>query len=319
VKIAAVKLDGRSAPADLAVPPEAAAELVQKDPERVRKSYENRKSEFDTPEQAHVRHILVRVTAGDEAGKEAARKRIDALRRRIEGGEDFAAVAKEASEDPATKDVGGDLGFVSRGGVVKPVEDAAFTQAPGALGDVIESPQGFHLLRVEERRPARVVPFEEAQRQVAGDLAREDAAAAAVRTRAEKLSAAVKDGRSLVDAAREEGLEILRPDPLRRRPDGYVPGIGAAPELVSAAFALSPERPSDPTLHTTADANVYVLVELLERKNPTDADVAAALPATRERILEQRRNAAEQAWLERLREELTKSGDLVYDLSAFRS
>jgi hypothetical protein len=127
----------------------------------------------------------------------------------------------------------------------------------------------------------------------------------------------VRGGQSLVDAAREQGLEILRPDPLRRRPDGYVPGIGAAPELVAAAFTLSEQQPSDPTLHS-ADEHVFVLIQLLERKSPTDAELEQALAATRERILQQRRAAAEEAWLERLRDELTERDELVYDLAAFR-
>jgi len=317
VKLAIVRFDGRTVPAELALPEEATQALLAKDPERVRTSYESRKSEFDRPEQAHLRHILARFEPDDDASKQAARARIDAIRKRLESGEDFAAVAKDASEDPATKEGGGDLGFVSRGGVVKPLEDAAFAQAPAALGDVVESPQGFHLLRVEERRPARVVPFEEAQAQVARDLAREDAAAAVARAKAEQVSQAVREGQNLVDVARKQGHEILRPDALRRRPDGYVPQLGAVPELVASAFTLTAEKPSDPTLHT-ADENVFVLIQLLDRKTPTEQEIAEALGPTRERILAQRREAAEQAWLERLRDELEAERELVYDLAAFR-
>jgi peptidyl-prolyl cis-trans isomerase D len=317
VKIAAVKLDGRKPPPDLVVPDEAAQALLAKDPERVRRRYEARRSDFDQPEQARVRHILARFEAGDAAAEQAARVRIDAARKRLEGGEDFAAVAKQVSEDPATREKGGDLGFLSRAAVVKPLEQAIFSQAPGAVGDVVQTPQGFHLVLVEERRAARVVPFEEAQLQVASELAQQDAAAAVARTRAEKLSQAVREGGSLVDAARAEGLEILRPDPLRRRPDGYVPSIGAAPELVASAFTLTPERSSDPTIHT-ADENVFVLIQLLERKGPAEAEVEAALSSTRERLLEQRRSAAEQAWLEQLRQQLNERDELVYDLAAFR-
>jgi parvulin-like peptidyl-prolyl isomerase len=317
VKIAAVKLDGRKPPPDLVVPDEAAQALLAKDPERVRQRYEARRSDFDQPEQARVRHILARFEAGDAAAEQAARVRIDAARKRLEGGEDFAAVAKEASEDPATREKGGDLGFLSRAAVVKPLEEAIFSQAPGAVGDVVQTPQGFHLVLVEERRAARVVPFEEAQLQVASELAQQDAAAAVARTRAEKLSQAVREGGSLVDVARAEGLEILRPDPLRRRPDGYVPSIGAAPELVASAFTLTPERASDPTIHT-ADENVFVLIQLLERKGPAEAEVEAALSSTRQRLLEQRRSAAEQAWLEQLRQQLSERDELVYDLAAFR-
>jgi peptidyl-prolyl cis-trans isomerase D len=317
VKIAAVKLDGHTVPADLELPEAAAEALLKADPERVRKAYEARKSDFDRPEQAHVRHILARFEPGDEAGKQAARARIDAIRTRIEAGEDFASVAREASEDPATRESGGDLGFIARGAVVEPLEDAAFSQAPGALGDVIESPQGFHLMWVEERRPARVVPFEEAQAQVAADLARQDAAAALARARAEDISKAVRDGERLVDVARKRKLEIIRPDAIRRRPDGYVPGIGAAPELMAGAFSLTPEKPSDPTIYT-ADEDEFVLIQLLERKEPSEGEIQQALAGTRQRILEQRRNAAEQAWLARVREELQQRGELVYDLAAFR-
>ncbi len=120
-----------------------------------------------------------------------------------------------------------------------------------------------------------------------------------------------------MDAARKQGLEILRPDAIRRRPDGYVAQIGAAPELVAAAFTLTEEKPSDPRIHT-ADENVFVLIQLLERKTPTEAEIEQALGPTRARLLEQRRAAAEQAWLEQLREEVSGRGDLVYDLSAFR-
>ena len=317
VKIAAVKLDGRKIPAELQLPEEAAAALIQQDPERVRKGYEARKSEFDRPEQAHLRHILTRFEKDDEAAKQSARQRIDAIRKRIEGGADFAAVASEASEDPTTQESGGDLGFVARGSIVKPLEDAAFAQEPLALGAVIESPEGFHLVRVDERRPARVVPFEEAQTQVATELSRQDAAGAVARARAEELSKAVREGQNLVDVARKQGLEILRPDTLLRRPDGYVPQIGAAPELVAAAFTLTPEKPSDPTIHS-ADEHELVLIQLLERKTPTDEEVESALAGTRERLLEQRRAATEEAWLQQLRQELEERRELVYDLAAFR-
>jgi peptidyl-prolyl cis-trans isomerase D len=317
VKIAAVKFDGRTLPEGLEVPAEAAQALLAKDPERVRTSYESRKSEFDRPEQARVRHILIRFAPGDADAKQEARQRIDALRERIAAGADFADVAIEASQDDATRAAGGDLGWIARGGVVKALEDAAFSQPPGALGEMIETPQGFHLVRVEERQPARVVPFEEAQAQVAEELARADAAAAAARTRAEEVSRAVAEGQSLVDVAREKGLPILRPDAIRRRPDGYVPQLGVAPEVVSAAFTLSPEKRSDPTLHSAGE-NVFVLIELLEKKTPSEEELARSLPSLRERILEQRRSEVENLWLSELRQRLSEERELVYDLAAFR-
>ena len=317
VKIAAVKFDGRTLPEGLEVPETAALALLEKDPERVRQSYESRKGEFDRAEQARTRHILARFAPGDDAARQEARKRIEALRERIAAGADFADVAIEASEDDATKAQGGDLGWIARGGVVKPLEDAAFSQAPGALGEVIETPQGFHLVRVEERQPARVVPFEEAQAQVAQELARVDAAAAAGRAQAEELSRAIAEGKSLVDLAREKGLPILRPDAFRRRPDGYVPQIGVAPEVVTAAFTFGTQKPSDPTLHSAGE-NVFVLIQLLEKKTPTEAELAQNLASMREQIAEQRRAEVESLWLSELRRRLSEERKLVYDLATFR-
>jgi peptidyl-prolyl cis-trans isomerase D len=317
VTIAAVKFDGRALPEGVEVPEEAAKALLEKDPERVRKSYESRKSEFDRPERARIRHILARFEPGDDAAKQAARKRIDAIRERIAAGADFADVAVEASEDTATQASGGELGWVVRGGVVKPLEDAAFAQAPGTLGEVVETPQGFHVVKVETREPARVMPFEEAQAQVARELARSDAAAAAARLQAEELARAVAAGQGLVDLAREKGLPIVRPDPLRRRSDGYVPQLGAAPEVVTAAFTLSAEKPSDPTLHSAGE-NVFVLIQLLEKKTPSDEELAQNLAAARERIAEQRRNEVENLWLSTVRERLNEEGKLLYDVAAFR-
>ena len=317
VKIAAVKFDGRTLPENLEVPAEAAQALLEKDPERVRTSYESRKSEFDQKERAHTRHILARFPAGDDAARQAARKRIDAIRERIAGGADFADVAVEASEDDATKAKGGDLGWLTRGSVVKPLDDAAFSQAPGTLGEVIETDQGFHLVRVDERQPARVVPFEEAQLQVAQELTRLDAAAAAARAQAEELSHAIAAGKNLVDLAREKRLSIVRPDPLRRRPDGYVQQIGVAPDVLHAAFTLDLAKPSDPTLHSAGD-NVFVLIQLLEKKTPSEDELAARLPEVRDRIAEQRRSELESLWLTELRRRLSEERELVYDLAAFR-
>jgi parvulin-like peptidyl-prolyl isomerase len=130
---------------------------------------------------------------------------------------------------------------------------------------------------------------------------------------AASLAEAVRGGDSLVDAAREADLAIERPDWITRRPDGFVPGAGASPELLAAAFALTPEAPSTPRVFEVGDKRV--LVELLERRGPTPDELAAELPAERERLLAQRRGQAQQAWLEAARERLAAEGRLRIDLT----
>jgi hypothetical protein len=286
------------------VPDDAGKQLAAKDPERVRKAVEERRGELDTPEQVRARHILVAVdAAADPAAKAAARAKIEAAKKRIEAGEDFAAVAREMSDDPGSKQNGGDLGFFKRGAMVKPFEEAAFSLEPGKLSDVVETPFGYHLIRVEEKKAAAQLPYSEASARVAQELARIDAAAAAAKADAEAISAAVKAGKSLEDAARERGAPILRPAAFPRRADGFIPELGPAPDLMTAAFTLTKERPSDGKIYSLGE-NVFALVQLVDKKTPAPQEIDAALPQERERVLSERRNAVELAWLEGERKRL---------------
>lgn len=100
----------------------------------------------------HARHILL--TLPDQATDEQRDSVFDAmntLKRRIEGGESFSALAIEFSQDPGSKPQGGDLGWFERGQMVRPFEDAAFALQPGETSDVVQTPFGLHLIRVDER------------------------------------------------------------------------------------------------------------------------------------------------------------------------
>lgn len=107
------------------------------------------------PPEIRARHVLVR-SAPD--GRATAEK----LLAELQAGADFATVAKQHSADTGTASKGGDLGFFGRGRMVLPFDDAAFALTqPGALSGVVETPFGFHIIRLEEMRPARVRPFAE--------------------------------------------------------------------------------------------------------------------------------------------------------------
>ena len=123
-------------------------------PDDEAKSYYNEhKDEFPTPERIHVRHILIKVDEGaSEEDKKLAKEKAEDILKKIKSGEDFEKLASEFSDDTTTKSKGGDIGFVARGRLVKPFEDAAFALKPGEVSDIVETTYGYHIIKVEEKK-----------------------------------------------------------------------------------------------------------------------------------------------------------------------
>ena len=132
------------------------------------------------PEAAHMdetvraSHILVRVDKdASEEEVAAARAKIDAARKRVLDGEDFAAVAADVSDCPSSAK-GGDLGEFPRHGVMdETFSETAFAQEVGAVGEPVRTPFGFHVIRVAERTPARDVTFEDVREMLRSGMAEE--------------------------------------------------------------------------------------------------------------------------------------------------
>ena len=128
----------------------------------LRDMYETEKSaRFSKPEQRRARHILIRVD--DDTSDEQAREKLQNLASQIEGGADFAELAKSSSEDPGSRDKGGALDPVTRGMLDPAFEDALFALEPNQVSDPLRTDFGWHLIRLEEVIAAAVLPFEDAQ------------------------------------------------------------------------------------------------------------------------------------------------------------
>ena len=127
----------------------------------IRAYYDAHKDDFQTPEMIRVRHILIKVDPGaSEEDKLKAKEKTEDILKKIKSGEDFAKLASELSDDTMTKPKGGDLGFMSRGRLVKPFEDAAFALKPGEVSEIVETQFGYHIIKAEEKKDAGVEPYE---------------------------------------------------------------------------------------------------------------------------------------------------------------
>jgi peptidyl-prolyl cis-trans isomerase C len=143
-------------------------------PKDVSDFYAKNPDKFVQPESLRASHVLIRLPdKSDEAAKTKARAETEAILKRLKGGANFAAVAKEKSQDVGTAQNGGELPVFARGQMVPAFEEAAFALKPGQMSGVVETPFGFHIIKVIERRPAAIVPFADVQAQIAEGLTNE--------------------------------------------------------------------------------------------------------------------------------------------------
>jgi peptidyl-prolyl cis-trans isomerase C len=139
--------------------------------DEVKAYFEKNKAEFSEPESVKASHILVKVPqdADEKAWKDAEAK-IKDIKKKLDGGADFAKLAQEMSDDPGSKAKGGDLGFFSKGRMVPEFEAAAFALKPGEVSQPVKTPFGYHLIKVVEKKDAHEKSFDEVKDQVKQNL-----------------------------------------------------------------------------------------------------------------------------------------------------
>lgn len=157
-----MKADARR---DIAISKLIESEIASKvalKPSQVEDFYKNNPDQFKQPEQVRASHILISIPENaDAAAKTQAKTKAQQVLKDVKAGKDFAALAREHSQDPGSAVNGGDLGFFQQGQMVGPFNDVAFSLKPGATSGLVETQFGFHIIRVAEKKPARTVPLEE--------------------------------------------------------------------------------------------------------------------------------------------------------------
>jgi peptidyl-prolyl cis-trans isomerase D len=263
--------------------------------------YQEHRDEFSQEEQVRARHILVNVN--DQRPDEQARQRAEEAKKRIAGGADFAAVAREFSEDQASKESGGDLGYFGRNRMVKEFEEAAFGAAPGQLVGPVKSSFGYHLLEVTDKRPGGVRPFAEVRDSIRARLASERVQQTA-ETRARELAGRLakekpQNAEALEAIARENpALTFARTGKFGERDP--VTGIGISAPFSTAAFGLEKGQVSEPVQVPRGWALFY-LQEIHEPRTPELSEVE---PRVRLAVANQKQQKMAMERLQQVRREV---------------
>ncbi|NJL27336.1 MAG: hypothetical protein HC897_05315 [Thermoanaerobaculia bacterium] len=237
--------------------------------------YDDHQDEFQQEEQVRARHILIQITP--ERPREKALAEIQAVRAQLDGGADFATVARERSEDEGSAARGGFLNYFSRGAMVKPFEDAAFSAEVGQLVGPVETDYGFHLIEVLDHRQSGVRPFAEAQGTIRARLAGERSNELA-ETKARELAQQIKE-KGLKTAEQwqslaADGITLENPEPFGR--NDAVPGIGRGTELVAQAFSAAVGDVSEP-MKVPRGWAIFRLDEVLAPRVPALAEIEASV------------------------------------------
>ena len=189
-------------------------------------------SEYQIPEQARSRHILIKVASGADAKTDAAAKaKAEGLLKQIQGGANFADLAKKNSDDPGSKDKGGELGFAHRGMMVPEFDNALFTQKIGET-KIVKSSFGYHLVQVEERQDAHTQSLSEVLPTIQATLFRQRAAAAEQNYAQALTSEAIKNGLEKTAAAHH--LEVATTPLLGVQ--GVISALPDSSQIIGKAF-----------------------------------------------------------------------------------
>lgn len=200
--------------------------------------YASHASEFQRAEEVRASHILVRPAGdGEDASRSAAARARALYTRAVAPGADFAALAREASDDPGSKDSGGDLGWFGRGRMVKEFEDAVFALRAGEVSQPVESQFGFHVIKLMERRAAGQQPLDEVRDVIRQRLAEglaEGEGSRRAQALKEKIDAAtLKTAEQWQELAAADEVVSSNATPLFSVTDQVIPGLGRDPELLA--------------------------------------------------------------------------------------
>ena len=264
--------------------PDVVGQAVDVSEEKLKAYYEQHKDEFQAPEERKVRHILIQTAENaDEATVAAAKAKIEDLEKRLQGGEDFAELANEFSDDPGSKEQGGDVGWISPGLMAKAFEDTAYSLEVGKLSKPVRTPFGFHLIEVTEIKSGGAGDFNLLHDEIEASY-RHSEAEQLLFDKAEKLAdLSYEMPDTLAPAADALQLEPTQSDWFSRK--GGV-GVLASPKIVAAAFSedVLTEGNNSELIELEGDQVLVLRVVEHEAEHPLEfAEVKARITASLKR------------------------------------
>ncbi len=210
----------------------------------IKEYFELNKETYATPKKVRARHILFRIEPGStQEQRDELRNKAWVLMEQARSGKDFAKLAKEYSDDPGTKNKGGDLGYFAKDRMVKPFSDAAFAMKSGEISEPVLSRFGWHIIKVEAIQKAKEPVITDVEDEIRNKLVKKAARKLAY-DRTEEFYDASYGVDHIADVAKGRGVEVLETAFFAR--NDRVDGIKEAPKFAKVAFDLDDNETSEP-------------------------------------------------------------------------
>jgi peptidyl-prolyl cis-trans isomerase D len=250
----------------------------------LRQRFQQQQAHAAAADQRLASHILVKVDAGanEAAWKAAEAKALQIAAQARQPGADFAALARADSQDDGSKASGGDLGWIEKGAMPKPFEDALFAMQAGQVSDPVRTEFGWHVIQLREVKTGTQATFEEMHDQLAKEQADADHERAYNDLTGKVVDEVLKNPSTLASAARLAGQPVQRLGPIARgaRPD---PAAGLAGNAAVLRAAFSENLIQDGTVSDPVDVapDRSVLLRVLQHS----PERALKLDEVRERVV----------------------------------
>jgi peptidyl-prolyl cis-trans isomerase D len=236
-------------------------------PQAVQQYYNEHVADYSVPEQAKSRHILISVPANADAKTDAAAKaKAEMILKQLQAGGNWTDLAKKYSDDPGSKDMGGELGFAQRGKMVPAFDNAIFTQKIGDIA-IVRTNFGYHTVQVEERQAAHTQPLSDVQANIIATLTRQAETSAEDSYAQQLTSEAIKNGLEKTAAAHH--LDVVTTDPVAH--DGVIAALPDSAQILAKAFEAKQGDPpqSAPTGEGYA---IFQVTGIVPAHSPSFAD-----------------------------------------------
>ena len=241
--------------------------------DQLQAQYKRNIQDYAVPERVHVEHILLNTVNKPDAEVEEIRKKAQDILAQAKKGANFEDLAKKYSEDPGTKDKGGDLGWIVHGQTVAEFEKAAFSLPKGAISDLIKTQYGFHILKIIDKEQAHTKSFDEVKQELLTQ-ARLNGADQQAADLAEKLGRAIRESNkvSLDDLAKQYHLSVGETRPVSATDPLLELGNSQEVKISDSIFQLQPGILSLP-IHTDRGYLVFTVKQVLPAHQGTLEEV----------------------------------------------